>query len=130
MYIINITEYSFANIELTYATNATIVNPISLHQRQKIVFLDYVTDVHYVSTLPNVSAGNQTDSKRKEMLEKRKVYAKKRRSDKTANAKRIRLDKVAEQKKKKAIVNKKNKKRLAKLHRVSLNLNIWMNLML
>jgi hypothetical protein len=95
--------------------NATIVNPISLQQRQKIVFLGYVTDIHYVSTLPNESAGNQTDSKRKEMLEKRRVYAKKRRSDETANAKKIRLDKVAEQKK---------SKRLVKLHRVSHNLNI------
>ena len=81
--------------------SATIINPISSQERQKMVFLGYLTDIHYVSTLLNPSTGNQTDSKRKEMLEKRRVYAKKRRSDETANAKRLRLDKVAEQKKSK-----------------------------
>ena len=81
--------------------NATIVSPITLHKRQKIVFLGYLTDIHYVSTLPNESVGNQTDSKRKEMLEKKRVYAKKYRSNESVNAKRIRLDKVAEHKKSK-----------------------------
>lgn len=56
--------------------SATIINPISLQERQKMVFLGYLTDIHYVSTLPNLSIGNQTDSKKKEMLEKREFMLK------------------------------------------------------
>ena len=89
------------NIHITdssHDSNATIVSPISLYQRQKIVFLGRIPGIHYVSTLPKASESNQTDSKRKETLEKRKVYAKNRRCHEAAKAKRPRIDKVTEQK--------------------------------
>jgi hypothetical protein len=37
--------------------NATIVNPISLHQRQKIVFLGYVTDIHLCFNFTKLKCG-------------------------------------------------------------------------
>ena len=33
------------------AFDATIITPLSSHQRQRIVFLGYINDLHYVSTL-------------------------------------------------------------------------------
>ena len=84
------------NIHITdssHDSNATIVSPISLYQRQKIVFLGRIPGIHYVSTLPKASESNQTDSKRKETLEKRKVYAKIRRSHEAAKQKGLGLTK-------------------------------------
>ena len=74
---------------------------MSLHQKQKIAFLGYINGLHYVSTLPNTNAGCQADNKRKEMLEKKRVYAKKQRAKESPNAKRLRLEKMAEHKKSK-----------------------------
>ncbi len=45
--------------------NPTIINPVSLDQRQKVVFLGYINNLHYVSTLPNTNTGSQTDNKEK-----------------------------------------------------------------
>jgi hypothetical protein len=72
--------------------NATIISPFNLDQRQKIVFLGYINNIHYVSTLPNTTTGNERDNKRKETMERRKVYAKKQRANETVDAKRLRLE--------------------------------------
>ena len=75
--------------------NATIISPVNLHQRQKCVFLGYINNIHYVSTLPNTITGNATDNKQKEKLERKRVYAKKQRANETVDAKRLRLEKMA-----------------------------------
>lgn len=89
--------------------DATIITPLNSHQKQRIVFLSYINDLHYVSTLQESSNKNAinnlnslkrklclTENKRKEMLAKKRKLDKQRRANETSDTRKLRLKKHAE----------------------------------
>ena len=88
------------------ATNPTIITPLNSHQKQRIVFLGYINDLHYVSTLQDSQNQNAVKiissikrkvsmsvNKRNQVLAKKRKLEKQRRASETNDAKKLRLEK-------------------------------------
>ena len=84
--------------------NATIVTPVNSQRNQRSVFLGYIIDLHYVSTLQetcNENAINLTSLERKlctraKMLANKRKFGKTKRVNECNDAKQTRLAKKRE----------------------------------
>ena len=91
------------------AINPTIITPLNSHQKQRIVFLGYINDLHYVSTLQDSQNQNAVKiissikrkvfmsvNKRNQVLARKRKLEKQRRASETNDAKKLRLEKQTE----------------------------------
>lgn len=90
-------------------TNPTIITPLNSHQKQRTVFLGYINELHYVSTLQDSQNQNAVKiissikrkvsmsvNKRNQVLATKRKLEKQRRASETNDAKKLRLEKQTE----------------------------------
>ena len=97
--VIHITESNIRSPE------GTIITPVAQEGRRKTVFLGYINEVHYVSTLTNRNSQNsnslkslkrklsETNDNKQERLAKKRDHQKRQRSAETENERQSRLAK-------------------------------------
>ena len=87
----------------------SIITPLNLHQKQRIVFLGYTNDLHHISTLQDFQNHSGikklnslkrklsvTVSKIKELLAKKRKHGKQCRTTETNDAQKLCLENVSE----------------------------------
>lgn len=123
------------------ASSATIITPVTAQHRQRIVFLGYINNLHYVSTTQNMQTNNQnankikslkrkwcmTNHKREQLLSKRTKLDKQKRDSETSDEKKLRLAKKAELEKRQAYRRKVEGNQLPSAHAIH-NTNMTHNI--